>query len=75
MSFFGPPPSGPGPVVRAERKGDGSMVVKDPCCAIAPRWLGDHTSPILKPEAAEAVRKFGELASVGDARSAQYVPA
>jgi hypothetical protein len=65
MSFFEPPPSGPGPVVRAERKPDGTLVVQDPCCAISPRWLGDHTSPILKPAAAEAVKKFGDLASAG----------
>jgi len=24
-------------------------------------WLGDYTNPILKPEAAEAVKKFGDL--------------
>jgi hypothetical protein len=65
MLFFEPPPSGPGPVVRAERKVDGTMVVQDPCCTIANRWLGDHTNPILKPEAAEAVKKFGDLAFIG----------
>jgi hypothetical protein len=65
MLFFEPPPSGPGPVIRAERKSDGSVVVQDPCCTISPRWLGDHTNPILKPEAAEAVKKFGDLAFAG----------
>jgi hypothetical protein len=65
MLFFEPPPSGPGPVVRAERKADGTMVVQDPCCTIANRWLGDHNNPILKPEAAEAVKKFGDLAFTG----------
>jgi hypothetical protein len=29
------------------------------------RLLGDYTSPILKPEAAEAVRKFDDLAAAG----------
>ena len=30
-----------------------------------PGWLGDHTSPILKPAAAEAVKKFGDLSFKG----------
>jgi hypothetical protein len=65
MSFFEPPAAGPGPVVRAERKADGTMVVADPCCAVSPRWLGDYRSPILKPAAAEAVKKFGDLSMAG----------
>jgi hypothetical protein len=67
MLFFEPPSSGPGRVVNAVRKADGTVVVQNPCCGIVNQggWLGDHTSPILKPEAAAAVRKFGELASRG----------
>ena len=65
MLFLEPPLSGPGPVVRAERKADGTMAVQDPCCRFVPQWLGDHTSPILKPEAAEAVKKFGDLSFSG----------
>jgi hypothetical protein len=65
MLFFEPPSLGPGPVVRAERKADGTTVVQDPCCTLVQRWLGDHTGPILKPAAAEAVKKFGELAFSG----------
>jgi hypothetical protein len=65
MLFFEPPSSGPGPVIRAERKADGSVVVQDPCCTLVQRWLGDHTNPILKPAAAEAVKKFGELSFNG----------
>jgi hypothetical protein len=65
MLFFEPPASGPGPVVRAERKPDGSVVVPDQCCRFVPQWIGDHTSPILKPEAAAAVKKFGDLALRG----------
>jgi hypothetical protein len=65
MLFFEPPSSGPGPVVRADRKANGTLVVQDPCCTLVQRWLGDHTSPILKPEAADAVKKFGELSSRG----------
>ena len=45
---------GPGPVVSTDRKPDGTMNVFG-------AWAGDHTNPILKPEAAEAVRKRGEL--------------
>jgi hypothetical protein len=65
MLFFEPPPAGPGPVVRAERKADGTTAVVDPCCAVFPRWLGDYKSPILKPAAAAAVKKFGDLAVAG----------
>jgi hypothetical protein len=65
MLFFEPPPSGPGPVVRAERKPDGSVVAQDPCCRFVPQWIGDHTSPILKPEAAQAVKKFGDASLSG----------
>jgi hypothetical protein len=61
MVFFEPPPSGPGPVIRAERKADGSVVMQEPCCRLVTQGFGDHTNPILKPEAAEAVRKFGDL--------------
>jgi hypothetical protein len=69
MLFFEPPPSGPGPVVSAVRKADGTVTVRDACCTIVTGWLGDHANPILKPEAAEAVKKFGEL--VFDGRVAQ----
>jgi hypothetical protein len=65
MLFFEPPPSGPGPVIRADRKADGSMAVQDPCCTLVQRWLGDASSPILKPAAAEAVKKFAELSLDG----------
>jgi hypothetical protein len=62
MIFFEPPASGPGPVVNTIRKADGTIVARDRCCE-APRgmYLGDYTNPILKPEAAEAVKKFGDL--------------
>jgi hypothetical protein len=63
MLFFEPPSSGPGPLINSVRKTDGTVVPRDPCCTITTQGgnIGDHTSPILKPEAAEAVRKFGEL--------------
>jgi len=67
MLFFEPPPSGPGPVVSADRKRDGTVTALDKCCTIVTRggWLGDHTNPILKPQAAEAVKRFGDLALGG----------
>jgi hypothetical protein len=54
---FGPQLSGPGPVRNKTRLPSGasnfSLVV------------GDYTNPILKPEAAEVVKKFGEISLSG----------
>ena len=51
-----PPPSGAGPVTnRSRRNGAGDIYA----------LVGDHTNPILKPQAAEAVRKQGELELAG----------
>jgi hypothetical protein len=58
MIFFEPPPSGPGPVASTVRKADGTADVMR-------EWAGDHTNPILKPEAAVAVRTYAELAFKG----------
>jgi hypothetical protein len=65
MLFYEPPASGPGPLINSIRNADGTIAVRDPCCTVIPRWFGNHTAPILRPEAAEAVRKFGELATKG----------
>jgi hypothetical protein len=67
MLFFEPPPSGPGPVISAVRQADGAIVARDPCCATGNPggWLGDHVNPILKPEAAAAVKKYTELVASG----------
>ena len=65
MLFFEPPPSGPGPIINSVRKADGTMVPRNACCGIVNPWAGDHTNPILKPEAAEAVRTFATLALSG----------
>ena len=67
MLFFEPPPSGPGPVVNAIRKPDGSRDLQAPCCAIVPAggWVGDPTAAILKPEAAEAVKTYRDLSDSG----------
>jgi hypothetical protein len=54
---FGPPLSGPGPVRNKSRlpsgAGNFNLIV------------GDYTSPILKPEAAEVVKRLGEISSSG----------
>lgn len=47
-----PPLSGPGPVVSRLRRPDGSIIQS---------VVGDFTNPILKPHAAEVVKKNGEL--------------
>jgi hypothetical protein len=67
MLFFEPPASGPGPLVNAVRKPDGSRNTSGPCCAIIVEggWAGDDTNPILKSRAAEAVKKYRELADAG----------
>jgi len=59
MLNFELPPSGPGPIVNTVRKADGTMDIEAPA--------GDYISPILKPEAAEVVRKRGEISLSGRA--------
>ena len=51
-----PPASGPGPVLNKARR-DGK---NDPYLSI-----GDYTNPILKPQAAEVVKKHGEISLAG----------
>ena len=65
MQFFEPPTSGPGPVVSALRKPDGSMVEQSQCCGIMTSWFGDPANAILKPQAAEAVRNYNASALAG----------
>src|SRR6202049_2150808 len=50
---FGPPLSGPGPVRNKTRLPSGASDFT--------KLVGDYTNPILKPQAAEAVKKFGEI--------------
>jgi hypothetical protein len=54
---FGPPLSGPGPVRNKTRLPSGASDFN--------KVVGDYTNPILKPEAAEVVKKFGEISSSG----------
>jgi hypothetical protein len=54
---FEPPASGPGPVTNRSRRPDG-----------ASNWdqlVGDYANPILKPRAAEIVKKHGEISLAG----------
>jgi hypothetical protein len=53
---FQPPLSGPGPVANMSRRnGAGDRY----------QYVGDYTNPILKPKAAEVVKKHGEIESSG----------
>jgi hypothetical protein len=67
--------SGPVPVVNKSRRRQVFTVDGDPIApgADAPvtgttlQFIGDHTNPILKPEAAESVKRFGEIELSGAA--------
>jgi len=50
---FEPPASGPGPVLNRSRLPDG--------VANFQQMIGDYTNPILKPQAAEVVKKHAEM--------------
>jgi hypothetical protein len=54
---FDPPLSGPGPVVNKSRLPSGA--------GNSNQLVGDYTNPILKPQAAEVVRKHGEISLAG----------
>jgi len=64
---FEPPASGPGPVRNKSRRPqvnfDGRVLpaVNDVLVSNPAQLVGDYTNPILKPHAAEAVRKKGEM--------------
>ena len=67
-----PPLSGPGPVVNKERRrqildADGRPfpAAAAPLVSDARRLVGDYANPILKPAAAEVVKKDGDLALSG----------
>jgi hypothetical protein len=59
LTGFEPPASGPGPVLNRMRRPDG--------VANFQQLVGDYTNPILKPHAAEIVKKHGDqsLAGIG----------
>jgi hypothetical protein len=57
MLHYEQPSSGPGPILNTKLRGNGTMDQE--------AWVGDHTNPILKPEAAAIVKKRGEIALGG----------
>jgi len=54
---FDPPLSGPGPLVNRSRLPSG--------VGNSDQLVGEYTNPILKPQAAEVVRKHGEISKAG----------
>jgi hypothetical protein len=56
---FGPPLSGPGPVRNKSRLRSGA--------SNPDQLVGDYSNPILKPEAAEVVKKLGDISLSGRA--------
>src|ERR1700692_3024847 len=62
LNALEPPLSGPGPVRNSSRLRTGPQAgVGD-----GRQLVGDYTNPILKPWAAEVVKKFGEISLVGE---------
>jgi hypothetical protein len=57
LTGFEPPRSGPGPVLNKSRLPNG--------VANFQQLVGDYTNPILKPHAAEVVKKHGEISLAG----------
>jgi hypothetical protein len=53
---FEPPASGPGPITNRSRRGGIPDIFE---------LVGDYTSPILKPHAAEIIRQHGEISKTG----------
>jgi hypothetical protein len=64
---FEPPASGPGPVVNKSRRPqanfDGQILPPESGILVSnpAQFVGDYTNPILKPKAAELVKKKGEM--------------
>jgi hypothetical protein len=71
--WFEPPASGPGPVTNRSRGPQRPGGAAGSPQAVPPRegvsnydqLVGDYTNPILKPWAAEVVKKFGEISLAG----------
>src|SRR5258708_25145819 len=59
---FEPPASGPGPIVNRSRIRGGPR----DGVGNANQFVGDYANPILKPQAAEVVRKHGEISLRGE---------
>jgi hypothetical protein len=58
---FEPPQSGPGPLINRSR------VLRGPQIGVgnANQLVGDYDNPILKPDAAEIIKKYGEISLSG----------
>jgi hypothetical protein len=54
-----PPPTGPGPVLNRSRRPDGVSNTR--------QFVGDYANPILKPQAADVVKRYGEISLAGGA--------
>jgi hypothetical protein len=52
-----PPASGPGPVLNRSRRANG--------VGNSSQFVGDYTNPILKPQAADVVKRLGEISLSG----------
>ena len=61
LTGFEPPVTGPGPVRNKSRLPNG--------VANFQMLVGDYANPILKPEAAQAVKKHGEISLAGQVTS------
>ncbi len=57
LTGFEPPASGPGPVLNQSRRRDGRANFQT--------LVGDYKNPILKPEAAATVKRYGDLSLAG----------
>jgi hypothetical protein len=75
------PPSGPGPVVNKSRRRqifgpDGRPLppANAPPVSDQLQLVGDYSNPILKPEAAEVVKKHGEISLIWGGLSDPYQP-
>jgi len=67
-----PPLSGPGPVVNTSRRrqtldtdGRPLTAANAPLVSDNTKLVGDYTNPILRPEAAEVVKKYAEMSLAG----------
>jgi hypothetical protein len=58
---FEPPASGPGPVVNKSRMPSGPQAGT----SNVNQLVGDYTNPILKPQAAEVIKKHGQISLAG----------
>jgi len=58
---FEPPALGPGPVLNTVRR----RGARQPGVSDYDQLVGNHTNPILKPHAAEIVRRYGEISLSG----------